>query len=365
MERFEDDRNLIEELRALRPQPRDEFAAELDERAAAGFPRRRLGALAGARRKLWSRARSAGPRRLAVPAAAVTLVAVTAAVALAIAIDDGGNGDLGQPSTGEGHLLNKVSPVPPHEIDPAIGSAISGGVTEIQGGRAPTGRNRVVERWSKVFIGAPAADVPAVASEVLAVTDASNGIVVNSTVREGDEAGANRADANFQLLIPSGKVREAMEGFSSLGDVISRRDSTADITARTVGARERAKGSRARIEGLLGRLAAATSETEREAVETALRRERRALARLEGRLERLRERAQLSRVDVRIVGDGAESGSGWGLADGLDDAGTVLSVSAGAAIVAIAVLGPLALIALLVWLARRAWLTWSRNRALG
>ena len=39
MDRFDDD-TLFAELRALRPAPRPEFAAELDERAAAGFPRR-------------------------------------------------------------------------------------------------------------------------------------------------------------------------------------------------------------------------------------------------------------------------------------------------------------------------------------
>ncbi len=39
MDRFDDD-TLFAELRGLRPTPRPEFAAELDERAAAGFPRR-------------------------------------------------------------------------------------------------------------------------------------------------------------------------------------------------------------------------------------------------------------------------------------------------------------------------------------
>ena len=39
MDRFDDD-TLFAELRELRPTPRPEFTAELDERAAAGFPRR-------------------------------------------------------------------------------------------------------------------------------------------------------------------------------------------------------------------------------------------------------------------------------------------------------------------------------------
>src|SRR5580704_10850010 len=39
MDRFDDD-TMLAELRELRPKPRPEFTAELDERAAAGFPRR-------------------------------------------------------------------------------------------------------------------------------------------------------------------------------------------------------------------------------------------------------------------------------------------------------------------------------------
>lgn len=39
MEPLRDDL-LIADLQALRPTPRPQFAAELDERAAAGFPRR-------------------------------------------------------------------------------------------------------------------------------------------------------------------------------------------------------------------------------------------------------------------------------------------------------------------------------------
>ena len=46
MDRFDDD-TLLAELRELRPTPRPEFTAELDERAAAGFPRRDSRAGAG------------------------------------------------------------------------------------------------------------------------------------------------------------------------------------------------------------------------------------------------------------------------------------------------------------------------------
>ena len=47
MDRFDDD-TLAAELRLMRPTPRPEFTAELDERAAAGFPRRSARAGKGA-----------------------------------------------------------------------------------------------------------------------------------------------------------------------------------------------------------------------------------------------------------------------------------------------------------------------------
>ncbi len=78
MEPFKDDNDLTAELRALRPEPRPEFTAELDERAAAGFPRRSphsSGPLAG----LFARLRALPPRRLALSAGAAALAAVAAA----------------------------------------------------------------------------------------------------------------------------------------------------------------------------------------------------------------------------------------------------------------------------------------------
>ena len=65
MEPFRDDQKLIDELRAQRPEPSQEFAADLDERAAAGFPRR--SARGGTPLNgLLGRLRALPPRRLAL-----------------------------------------------------------------------------------------------------------------------------------------------------------------------------------------------------------------------------------------------------------------------------------------------------------
>jgi uncharacterized protein DUF4349 len=72
--------------------------------------------------------------------------------------------------------------------------------------------------------------------------------VLSSSIRDGT---AGEAGAKFDLLIPSGKLGDALAAFSAIGEVRSRRESTQDITAPTIGVRERLQDSGAKIEGLL------------------------------------------------------------------------------------------------------------------
>src|ERR1043165_6096280 len=83
MEPLRDDQ-LIADLQALRPTPHPEFAAELDKRAAAGFPRRSRLLRRGAP-VFFTAMRNKGPAvlpRLLIPACALVVlaIAVTAVV---------------------------------------------------------------------------------------------------------------------------------------------------------------------------------------------------------------------------------------------------------------------------------------------
>jgi hypothetical protein len=102
MDRFDDD-TLLAELREIRPEPRPDFAAELDEWAAAGFPRRDSRASAGPFAKLADhlrdlRAKSA--RQWMIPAVglAITVLAV-AGVVVAVSSNGGASSDLMTSST--------------------------------------------------------------------------------------------------------------------------------------------------------------------------------------------------------------------------------------------------------------------------
>ncbi|HEU4392991.1 MAG TPA: DUF4349 domain-containing protein [Solirubrobacterales bacterium] len=403
MEPFEDDR-LVTALESLRPAPRPAFAAELDERAAAGFPRRpRSGG--GLRDRLGARVRAMQPRRALVPAGATALAAVAAAtVVIAVGEQEGG-------SPTQMHLDSTVesaasSPPPPRHEAPArlsqqlpqgaglpqgavrgllrqeaATAASSAAVTEQlanaagqlhslafadgAGKYALRARHREIERSAQIVLAAEPAEVRKVAADVFETVHAYRGIVLSSSIRDGAEG---EAGARFELLVPSARLGDALAAFSEVAEVRSRHEATADITAPTVRTGEQLRDSRATIESLLAQLSQADTDGERAAAEAKLRAERRHNAYLRSQLASLQRRANLSRVSLRIETGDATSSPGsdgnWGVGDALGDAGHLLAVAAGVTIVGLAVLGPLALIAFLAWLGNRVRVRRARDRAL-
>lgn len=224
--------------------------------------------------------------------------------------------------------------------------------------------HRAVERSAEITLAADPKDVDDDASRVFEAVHANNGIVVHSSTEEGRPG---EAGATFDLLIPSARLDDAMAVFSDIDAVRSRHEATADITAPTVTAAELLKESHARIDSLLTQLGTAATEEEQEAIEAELRHERRHASRIAAQLAHLHKRADFSRVSLRIETGGADESSGggaWGIDDALDDAGHVLTVAGAVTLIALAVVGPIALIALLAWLTHRAWLRRERRRVL-
>jgi Domain of unknown function (DUF4349) len=369
------DEKLTADLRALRPTPRPEFAAELDERAAAGFPRH----------SRWPRLswRMPSPMRILIPAGGVALIAIAIATAVLTASDGG-------KVSSEDLAVSRPEPTPagkaphqPHSTEfstetpaaPSAGSA--GAATEAEVELKPFSQevrphldvkpglhNRAVERSAELVLGADPADVADDASKVFEAVHAHDGIVMRSSTREGEPGVAG---ARFELLIPSTKLSDALAALSGIDEVRSRHEATDDITAPTVQTGELLQDSKARIDSLLVQLEAAETESEREAVEDELAAERRHRARLRAQLQNLERRANYSRVLVRIETGGSHDSSGggtWGVDDALGDAGHILAVAAAVAVVALAILGPIALVALLAWLTHRAWVRRERRRVL-
>jgi hypothetical protein len=377
------DDQLTAELRALRPTPPPAFTAELDQRAAAGFPRRsRLP------RPSFARLQAVSPRRLMLSTGAVAVAAIAVATALVIANDSGSTPSrLAQPATSnpEGSTLgdlqyfdgsgSSAKPAPAGgaegesgttyeaevPVAPSAGSAASQGAAEaLNGGFRP----RKIERSAEVVLGAEPEDVAGDATKVFEAVHTNDGIVMHSSTRQGE---AGQAGATFELLIPSAKLPDALAAFSEIDTVRSRHEATADITHPTVTTAELLKESRARIDSLLGQLEEAETESEREAIEAELHHERRHATRLAAQLDHLHKRADYTRVSLRIVtGESEESSGGgaWGIDDAFHDAGHILAVAVAVTVVGLAILGPIALIALLAWLTHCAWVRRERRRAL-
>jgi hypothetical protein len=379
MKPFENEAELAAALSELRPTPEEEFAAELDAWADVGFPRR------SRRRSAWGSLRerltSTPPRRLLVPAGAFAVAAIVIATAVVATTDrqdpPASNNLLSLMNTTDG-TGTETEPSDLSESVSKSAEAPAGASTAASAtGYAPKGSAsgpyaadtgpRDIERSADIVLGADPADVRADSAKVFDAVHAADGIVLSSSIRDGD---AGEAGADFELLIPAAKVGDALAAFSGIAEVRSRHEATQDITAPTVRVGEKLQDSRAKIEGLLGQLASADTDEERAAVEAQLRSERYRAAAFRSRLSSLSRRANLSRVSLRIETGASSSsgeGGGWGVADGLDGAGRILAVAAGVTVIGLALFAPfalIALIALIAWLTRRAWIRQARTRAL-
>lgn len=378
--------DLERELREMRPTPRPEFVADLDTRAATGFPSADRSRRLRLPRVLRS-VRISTPRQAVAPAGIAALTAIAVATAV-IAVSEGGRdvsqhaaspdmlrdspevssaGKLGSGGRSGGVDAEAFGASLDAEVvaRSAIGNSAPPALKPFRGrlSEAPALRHRAVERGATIVLGADPDEVRPDAARVFGAVRAVHGVVLSSSIRDGGEG---TAGARFELLVPSANLGDALAELSSIATVRTRRDATRDITGPTVGAKERLEDSQARVKGLLAQLADADTTGERAAVEAQLHAERRHAAVLRERLGRLRRRADLARVSVTIAtGAPAKDGAAqWGVGDGIDGGGRILAIAAGVTVIGLAAIVPLALAVLLAWLARRAWIRRGRARAL-
>ena len=392
-----------------RPELDQDFARRLDEWADAGFPRdrglgprafgARGGGLAAGFERAWEKMRATPPRRLLVPvgAAATFLVVVGLSVSQLNDPDGGLNGSSGDDA---GSALGQADSVGDDSASSAIreaggastGSSAGAAADEVEsappatqgaapyemgvpeetiepapipgdggGGVAPATDERLVDATARLTLGAEAEDVQGVANEVVEVTDRYDGVVLDSQVTS-DEGGARAA---FTLEIPFSELDAALTDLSELGDVISRTEAGEDITQGAVRSQKQLANvlqdlSKARIELEL-------AETRRERLILKSQ-----IASLEASADALRadvgqtqRQARFATVNVDITSNGSASDNdGWSLSDALDDAGRVLEVIGGIALIALAVLLPLALIGTLVYLVTAGTRRRNRERTL-
>jgi hypothetical protein len=350
---------LGELLREEPPRPDPAWARRLDDRAAAGFPR-------PPRRTPWTVLKA--HRRVLIPAVSFACVAllVVGLASVNLSSDEmsgsGGGGSLS--SEGAGSAGGSAASSDERadggsagvresksQADTATSSAPRVQPVPVPGSGSPGSdrrRSRAQERSAALTLAAPPRKIEDVANGILRVTDAAGGFVASSTVSGGEGSGGS-----FELRIPSARLDKAVADLSRLADVRDRTQSSRDITAETITARERLREAKREREGLLRALARATTLNETEAVKARLRTVNRELAVARQGVRRVENRAAYANVSVELVSDDggaavAPDDGRWTPGDALSDSLRVLEVAAGVAVIVLAIALPLALLAVLM-----------------
>ena len=330
---------LVADVRAERPVMTSAFEARLDARVDA--------------------ARKAPARRswLAYSPAAGAVAAIVVALVVVMSTADNNSGT-NSSSAGRSAPQAQSSDSAAKSAAPPAALSSGGAVTS----EAVPSPGRKVERNTQLQLSTSRSDVQQVADGVIATSQRFGGIVDSSQISTSD----SEASAVFSLRIPTRRLDDAVAALSKLAHVASLSQGSTDITGSFVSAIDRLRDARAERAALLKALARATTTQEVDALKARLRDNRSQIAALKGELNSLRRRANLSRVDVTVAGNGHKGSGGgtWTPGDAANDALRVLEVAAGVLLIGLAAGIPLALVGGAAALAARSTRRRRRESAL-
>ena len=377
------------DLRARRPQPSAEAERTLDELAASGFPPRASDRLGRASRRVSDAIgglRAKGARRLIPALGAATRVPgrgrgrgsppVGSSTAGTVQVGPGARrATPSRQGTGRSSSRNRHPRQPtrrryPRRVRHAPRPSMP--TSHLPLGRPPKASPQAPPAASRPRTSTssspppPATSVtpPTGCSTWSATTAASCSTPTSpAAIRRsrGPSAGARASSSESR----PGSCRRRWA--TSRTSATSSRAPTAPWTSpsRFVSARKRIDTLTAARARLLRELGEASTIAEQQSIRARLRIVERRLAAAHDDLAKVQQRVHLVPVSVAITADEhADSGGAWSIGDAFHDAGRVLTVTAGAALVAAAALLPIALLAALGVAAWRGWVRRQRGRAL-
>jgi Domain of unknown function (DUF4349) len=321
---------LVRDVRAEASAMAPDFRARLDDRVTEGFA------------KAPRRARTR--RRDLVPALAVAGCVLAALVAVVLSADGGSNDSASSAGSTAAPLAAREQSSDSAKSSSGAGGSSSGTAAAPPLAAAPApARQRRVERSTRLEL--TATDVQAASDGVVRATQATGGFVQSSQVSTGD----GRSTASFVLRVPTSRLDDALARLSRLGHVRSRQPSADDITNVYNGASTRLAEARAERRGLLRALARATTAAQISSLRARIADNRRALQRDQREFDAVRNRANYATIGLELTGVARKhaavpGGGSWTPGDAAHDAVRVLEVSAGVALIALAVLVPLTLV---------------------
>ena len=335
---------LVASVRADAPAPDAETALRLDERIAAAGTRRRRRPTRRPNRRWWG-------------AGAVT--AVAGLIAAAIVLGGGSTGGASRTETGSAAFA--PTNAPSVAATPAVTPAPSAPTPSPPAGPAPA--NRLQQRTATLTLATRASSLGSVANQIIADSEQLGAIVQSSNVAQQGRASL----ATFTLDAPSGSLSELIARLSGLAQVQSLTTNTQDITDAYGAATDRLAASRRERDALFAALARATTSNQTQSLKDQIDALTGRIAADERAVATLRSDSRTASVQITLQptnGSAAAPPHPGRLRRAVDTAGDVLSVMAAAAIVALAVIGPLALLALIAWGATRVGRRRARDRAL-
>ncbi len=348
-------------LVAERPVPRAEFSRSLDQRVASRFSPGPIAA----------RTRS-GLRWPFVPAIGL---AAAALVAVVLAASSGGGSGPSSVSGGEkaaslsgrsSTARTAASSASKASAQRASGSpafrsraaaaplapSTPSSVSPYPGLNLPSNGRKVVQS-SQLSLIAPSNRIDDVAQQVFNVVGAQKGFVNSSTVTA---AGGPNGYAQFQLSVPSATLPQTMTQLSELryASVASRTDNSSDVTNQFNGANRALGQAQALRTSLLKQLQNAVTETQISSLQAQLKDANARISNTQATLRSLNHEVSYSTISLTVEGTTGSApthgaGGGFTIGKAAHDAGRVLTVAAGVALIALAVLVPVGLLAALGW----------------
>jgi hypothetical protein len=331
-------------VRASRPEPAPAWVGRMDRRVAERFPSP----------PRWWQWQTVRPNLQAISAVGAVIVVFVAIIGIAGSANNGSDDNAGSSASSSGSAKSAA----PETAVPLTGGGSATGSADTP---LPQSARKQIQSVA-ITLSTKPADVEDVSDRVIRLADTLGGYIERSSITA-------RQSAELTVRVPSDKLQPALAQLSRIAHVSSRTQDTEDVTDQAAQLSAAVRDARANRDSLRTRLAHATTDAQ-----AASLRARR--ARAEQRL-RSRERAvaQLSRqtsyatIDVRVRGDrrsgaAAPPAGRWTPGDALHDAGRVLEVVAGVALIAAAVALPIAVLAAIAAVLARLLTRRRRERAL-
>ena len=375
-------------LAGVREWPSDDFARELDARVARRF---------APEAEPTARGKTSRPSRLPRWAAGPAVALVAGVVAAVVVLSGGGGGALNnshvaplkplqaaQSSSGSGAVhgrnagtpaRSEHSPLPTLTTFSASGSAGTATYSNAPAAstqNAPTTLSAAVApgakqiRSAQLNLSTQNVHVNQVAQEIFTVVGSDHGTVLSSHITTATR-GSGGGYASFSLSIPTGNLQDAMTQLSRLHyvAVVSSDNSSQNVGRQYNSDQRQLSDAQALRTSLLKQLAAATTDQEIDSIKAQLKLAEQQITSWQNTLGSLQHRISYSNLSVQVNQNGLpiipvakHHSSGFTISHAGHDAMRVLVVSAGVALITLAVMIPVGLVAaLLMWL----WV-WLRQR---